>query len=127
MSSSVVVHQRRGSGLHKRQLARCNTMSRFGTKAEPTMIISQNRGRAAARTSTRADVRNLNTSSGADPLSDRLSSPSTEIDLARRERTNVFLIGHVARCDDVIATLGPDLIEQSSFAARARAWHCHLD
>jgi hypothetical protein len=57
------------------------------------MIISQNYGRPAARSSTRAPVRDRDTSSGADALSDRLSSLSTEIDMARRERTNVFLIG----------------------------------
>jgi hypothetical protein len=74
------------------------------------MIISQNCGREAARSSTRAHVRNRDISSGADALSDRLPSLSTEIDMARRERTNVFLIGPVARCDEVIATLGPHLI-----------------
>jgi len=31
--------------------------------------------------------------------------------MARREGTNVFLIGPVARCDEVITTLSPDLIE----------------
>jgi hypothetical protein len=40
-----------------------------------------------------------------------VSSPSIEIDMARRERTNVLLIGPAARCNDVIAALGPDMIE----------------
>jgi hypothetical protein len=74
------------------------------------MITSQNRGLAAERSSRRADVRFCDSSSGASALRDRLSSLSIEIDVARRERTNVFLIGPAARCDDVIATLGPDLI-----------------
>jgi hypothetical protein len=73
------------------------------------MITSQNRGLAAARSSRRADVRFRDSAAGASALSDRLSSLSIEIDVARRERTNVFLIGSAARCDDVIATLGPDL------------------
>jgi len=74
------------------------------------MITSQNRGLAATRSSRRADVRFRDSASGASALRDRLSSLSIEIDVARRERTNVFLIGPAARCDDVIATLGPDLI-----------------
>ena len=84
------------------------------------MITSQNRGFAAARSSTRADVCQRDISSAPHALSDRLSSLSIEIDMARRERTNVFLIGPVARCDDVIATLGPDLIEPM-VVCRARA------
>jgi hypothetical protein len=74
------------------------------------MITSQNRELAGARSRTRADLRRRDRSSGADALTDRLPSQSFEIDMARRERTNVFLIGPAARCDDVIATLGPDLI-----------------
>jgi hypothetical protein len=75
------------------------------------MNTSQNRRLAAGRGSTRAAVRRRDISSDAHAFIDRVSSRSSEIDMARRERTNVFLIGPAARCNDVIATLGSDLIE----------------
>lgn len=59
----------------------------------------------------RAPVRRRNTSSNVDALSDRLPSLSTDIDMARMGFTNVLLIGPVDRCEEVIATLGPTLIE----------------
>ena len=67
----------------------------------------------------RAPVRRRDTSSNVDALSGRLPLLSTDIDMARMGSTNVLLIGPVGRCEKVIATLGPDLIEPI-IACRAR-------
>jgi len=77
------------------------------------MIISQNRGRAIARTSADAGAIHHEIAPGASSdFGEWLSwLYIDEVNLARQRSTNVLLIGAGVRCDDVIAMLGPGLAE----------------